>query len=159
MKVLLVLLLSLGGVPDFESAVLFLTGAPSIEDLDETTLERYRALQLRPLELNTCSRSRLVSSELMNAFQAASLLDWRNRSGDILSYTELALVDGFSQEYAEALKPFTSLSSQDPPGKRRSRRLYQNISLSGAVRSDGEDAESRWGVKYKAVLYWVSASC
>ena len=160
MKLLLILLACFAG-PSFESPVLFLNGVSSMEELDESVISRYRALELSPLELNLCTRSRLLSSGLMSAFQVASLLDWRERSGDILSYTELALVDGFGEEYAEALKPFTRLSSSGPPGKRRSRKLHQNLMLRGAGRLSGE-LEYAAGVKYKAELgetaelYWSS---
>lgn len=152
MKTLL-LFFALYGTPDFESAVLFLTGAASLEDLDETTLERFRDLQLRPLELNLCSRSRLVASGLMNAFQAASFLDWKSRSGDVLSYTELELVDGFNHDYAEALKPFTRLSTSDPPGKRKHNKIHNDLMVRGAAKKTGNnDFEYNWGLKYKVTL-------
>ena len=78
------LLLALSAGPGFEEAVLFLSGASCIEELDESTLEHYRALELHPVELNMATRSRLISSGLMSAFQAASLLDARAQTGDIL---------------------------------------------------------------------------
>lgn len=142
------LLLAFSAGPGFEDAVLFLSGASSIEELDESTLERYRALQLRPVELNTASRSRLVSSGLMSAFQAASLLDARARSGDILSYTELGLLDGFSPEYAEALRLFTTLSSSAAPGERPRKGLHHDLMLRGAGRQSG-DLVASGGLKYK----------
>ena len=142
------LLLALSAGPGFEDAVLFLSGASCIEELDESTLERYRALELRPLELNTASRSRLVSSGLMSAFQAASLLDARARSGDILSYTELGLLDGFSPEYADALRLFTTLSSSSAPGQKPRTGLHHDMMLRGAGRLSGDMAASG-GLKYK----------
>ncbi len=142
------LLLALSAGPGFEDAVLFLSGASCIEELDESTLERYRALELRPLELNTASRSRLVSSGLMSAFQAASLLDARARSGDILSYTELGLLDGFSPEYADALRLFTTLSSSSAPGQKPRTGLHHDLMLRGAGRLSGDMAASG-GLKYK----------
>ena len=102
MKTLLLLFLCFAG-PGFEEAVLYLCGASCMEDLDQTTLEAYRALELHPVELNLSPRSRLLSCGLLSPFQVAALIDERERSGDILSYTELALVDGFGPEYAEAL--------------------------------------------------------
>ena len=152
MKMLFIFLACFAG-PDFDSAVLFLSGASSIEDLDETTIERYTALQMHPVELNFCSRSRLLSSGLMSAFQAASLIDWRERSGDILSYAELALVDGFSPDYAEALKPFTRLSASGSPGHRRSHKLKQVLMLRSAAQYRGDDDLSyAGGFRYKASL-------
>ena len=107
MKLLLLLIACISG-PDFETAVLYLSGASTMEELDESVLDRYRTLEAHPLELNLSSRSKMLASGLMSAFQVASLIDTRERSGDILSYTELALIDGFGQQYAEALKPFLS---------------------------------------------------
>lgn len=137
--------------PDFDSAVLYLTGASSLEDLDESTLQHYRDLSLRPLDINGAGRSRLQASGLFNAFQLASLMDWRERSGDILSYVELGLIDGFSPEYAEALKPFTSLVSNASPGAPRKLRLHHDLMLKAAAKENDGHAYAA-GVKYKACL-------
>ena len=137
--------------PDFESAVLFLSGASSLEDLDESTMQHYRDLALRPVDLNHAGRGRLLSCGLLNAFQVASLLDWRERSGDILSYVELGLIDGFSPEYAEALQPFTRLESTSPPGTQRKRRLHHDLMLRGSARENDGSAYAA-GIRYKASL-------
>lgn len=154
---------ALAGGPDFDSAVLIISGAGSMEELDESTLEHFRSFYVHPLDLNRAARSRLLSSGLLNAFQVASLLDWRSRSGDILSYNELALIDGFNTETAEALKCFTRLQSADPPGRRKRGGWQHDIMLRGSVRTDMEEApEAAGGLKYKlskgdaAELYWSS---
>ena len=84
----------------------------------------------------------------MSAFQAASLLDARARSGDILSYTELGLLDGFSPEYADALRLFTTLSSSSAPGQKPRTGLHHDMMLRGAGRLSGDMAASG-GLKYK----------
>ena len=137
--------------PDFDSAVLLLSGASSIEDLDESTMQHYRDLSLRPLHLNRAGRGRLLSSGLFNPFQVASLLDWRERSGDILSYMELGLLDGFTPEYAEALKPFTRLDPHGSPGVPRSTKLHQDLMFKGSAR-ENEGHSYAWGMRYKAGL-------
>ena len=137
--------------PDFESAVLLLSGASSLEDLDESTMQHYRDLSIRPVDLNHAGRSRLLSCGLLNAFQVASLMDWRERSGDVLSYVELGLIDGFTPEFADALKPFTRLESSGPPGVPRKTKLHHDLMLRSSVReSDGR----AWagGIRYKATL-------
>lgn len=152
MKLLLLLIACISG-PDFETAVLYLSGASTMEELDESVLDRYRTLEAHPLELNLSSRSKMLASGLMSAFQVASLIDTRERSGDILSYTELALIDGFGQQYAEALKPFTRLNSSGPPGKRYSRKLKQTMMLRGALKTSGDGApQYSAGIKYKAAV-------
>lgn len=150
MKTLLLLFLCFAG-PGFEEAVLYLCGASCMEDLDQTTLEAYRALELHPVELNLSPRSRLLSCGLLSPFQVAALIDERERSGDILSYTELALVDGFGPEYAEALKPFTRLSSSGPPGKRNAHILHHDLMLRASAKSV-DKLQYAAGFRYKASL-------
>ena len=96
--------------------ILLLTGASSAEELDESVLERFEALESRPLPINFAPRSRLLSSGLFTAYQAASLEDYRARCGDVLSVEELALVDGFASGVAKAMAPFISFDSRSVPG-------------------------------------------
>ena len=56
---------------DYLDAVLFLTGASSLEELDAEVLERYDALASRPVRINTATESRLVASGLFSRYQAA----------------------------------------------------------------------------------------
>ena len=89
-------------------AVMLLTGVSDAEDLDETVVERFEAWASRPLGINSASRDRLVSSGLFSNYQVATLCDYRENNGDILSVAELALVDGFDNAVAEALSLFVS---------------------------------------------------
>ena len=141
------LLILLVGVPE-AGGVLFLTGASSLEELDESTMERFESLRLHPVPINCCSRSRLLSCGLFTRFQVASLLDYRSRSGDVLSFTELAAVDGFGERYADALREFVSLegSAANPS----SRRFRQDMMVRGAFRKPEESLEYSAGVKYHA---------
>lgn len=139
--------------PGFDSAVLVITGASCMEDLDESLLERFHSLEQHPLDLNAAGRSRLLSSGLLNAFQAASLLEYRQQTGDILSYTELSLIDGFPKEYTEALRLFTTLGLSDKPPGHRERRSRHDVMLRGSVRvNEGSQPQPAWGVKYKYSL-------
>jgi len=95
--------------------MLYLTGASSAEELDQSTVDAYEYLHLHPLRLNESASGRL--SRLLSPYQIASLQDYRHRCGDVLSLQELALVDGFSQEKAKALAPFVSFDSARRPGE------------------------------------------
>ncbi|MBQ9661333.1 MAG: hypothetical protein IJV37_08790 [Bacteroidales bacterium] len=158
MKTLLLLFLSLTLPPSFQQAVLYLSGASCIEDLSEDELQRYQTLASHPADLNRSGRSRLLATGLLSPFQVASLLDYRTRSGEVLSWTELGLVDGFSHDIVEALRLFFVLGVQDaPPGRREDRRFRQTVTLRGGARASGELAG---GLKYEASLgeradfYW-----
>ena len=102
---------------DYLDAVLFLTGASSLEELDAEVLECYDALASRPVHINTATENRLVASGLFSRYQAASIADYRRNSGDILSIAELALLDGFGDASARAMAPFVSFGTHVPPGR------------------------------------------
>lgn len=129
-------------------AILCLTGAESMESLDEREVEKYSNLLSRPLEINLMPQSKLVSSGLLTPFQAASLSDYKVSNGDVLSFSELEAVDGFSKEYVEALRPFISLKSTKKPGEAASSKIAQDAVLKGSVRN-GTFCE---GIKYKIVF-------
>ncbi|MBQ3711624.1 MAG: hypothetical protein II891_04420 [Bacteroidales bacterium] len=156
---------------DLLGAMLALSGAGSPEELSEYEAERFARFAEHPLELNLASRSRLLSSGLFSAYQVAALEEYRQRSGDILSLTELALVDGIGPSFAEALGFFVSFGSSKPPGARERRRVRQSLLLRGAARFRGIPGHNGWsegdtafsvGVKYhlelgeRAEFFWSS---
>ena len=97
-------------------SILVLTGASSEEELDEEEIGRYLQFVARPLALNLDPEAKLLASGLLSRYQVASLEDYRSRSGDVLSFSELAAVDGFGEEAVSALRPFISLASRSAPG-------------------------------------------
>jgi len=101
-------------------AAVMITGAGSVENLDESEIERFQYLVEHPVSINRASRSKLLSSGLFSSFQVASIVDYRARSGEILSFAELATIYGFSPEIAAALRPFIILESSGPPASVRS---------------------------------------
>lgn len=130
--------------------IVFLSGASSEEDLDEQEVERYLHLLSHPLEINLAGRSKLIASGLFSRYQVASLEDYRSRSGDILSFPELAAVDGFDPDFVAALRPFISLRSVSLPGHPPDSvfRIRQEALLKMASR----DGEYNYGAKYRAGL-------
>ena len=112
-----------------------LVGETEIEALAISQVERLEHLLAHPLRINELSRSRLLSSGLFSRYQVATLLDWRENEGDILSAGELALVDGFGLRQAELLAPFLSFVSDRLPGQsRRKPELQAEMILRGAWR-------------------------
>ncbi len=98
------------------SSIMLLLGIREEEQLSEQEIERFERLERNPVEINLSSASKLLSSGLFTQYQVASLIDYRDLSGDILSIEELSLVDGFGKEFAEALRPYVSLYSKSLPG-------------------------------------------
>ncbi len=126
-------------VPDIDDGAFFrsisiISGISSPEDLDEYELERFRSLEEHPIDLNNSSRTRLLSCGLFTAYQVASVLDYISRYGDILSFPELAAVDGIGQERAEALKVFVTLKTNAPPGRTAGHRVAGEAVAKSALR-------------------------
>lgn len=66
------------------------------------------------ININTATRGQLDSLGLLTPFKIESILDYRERYGDILSATELSLVDGFTEEDIEAMETHVSFDPAPP---------------------------------------------
>ncbi|MBQ5944183.1 MAG: helix-hairpin-helix domain-containing protein [Bacteroidales bacterium] len=132
---------------DRADSIAAVVGASCPEELEESEVERMTALMDRKVKINTASRRALVSSGLFSPYQAASIVDWRSRNGDILSFSELSSLDGFDKAAAESLKPFVSLESFSLPGASSLERgrLRQNVLSKGGWK----DGSWSWGLKYR----------
>ena len=118
-------------------AALYLTGADSPEELDDRLLEELEAFQGRPIAINRASRARLLESGLLTPYQVAALEEYRSVSGDVLSFTELELVDGFGKEAVAALRPFLSLDSARLPGEAvHDTLIYRHSAVFRATQKD-----------------------
>ena len=133
---LIVVLTVLSGVVTYaqEDEVMSVLGVNSPEEADPEEFERMSDLLVHPLRINLVSESRLIASGLLTRYQAASLIDYRRRHGNIMSYTELAALDGFNDEVVSRLRPFLSLecySLHDPE-----KHIQNDVALKAAVRND-----------------------
>lgn len=132
-------------------SILYLTGASDVESVPEDEMERLLSYSEKPLRINFLSESSLSSSGLLSAYQAASLSTYIEGYGDVVSTAELAAVDGFGAEFAEALRPFVSFEVCTLPGN-RGRYRYSSHEIEGAAFSrltipvDGaSETEAAWG--------------
>ena len=85
-------------------AARYLSGAGSEEEIPQEWIQELE--RASPVRVNS---PRLRPGPLLSAYQVASILDYRERAGDILSFEELMLVDGFDRAAVDALKPFLIL--------------------------------------------------
>lgn len=143
-------------------AILVITGASSMDELDETTVERFDYFAVHPLNINAASAAKLVSSGLFSSYQAASILEYRSRTGDIVSVAELSAVDGIGQRYADALREYVAFDMSRPVGTpgSDSLRISHNLTVRTQCRTD--DWKLSGGFKYSvgvgnnAGLFWAS---
>ena len=127
------------------SAILALTGTTDIEELDQYEVERLSALIARPLKINMVTTARIISTGLFSAYQAASIADYSKRHGDIMSFGELSLLDGFNEGYVKLLMPFIDLSSGELLSQ--SSGAYNELSVRCGI-SFGEKEQWNYALKY-----------
>ncbi len=128
------------------SPVLEFLGASSEGEVNPYDAERLEEYLSDPLEINLASEAGLHESGLLTRYQIASLTDYLARHGDIMSITELAALDGFSEDFASRLAPFISLVSYRPPSP--SSVVRNDVSLRAGLKRDGPMA---WGLKYRMI--------
>lgn len=100
---------------DWLDAAVHVSGASSAEDLSSDELEKYERLASHTLSINRASLRELGGSGIFSDYQAASIVDYRTRCGDILSLAELSAVDGIGLKSAGYLYPFVNF---EPSGVR-----------------------------------------
>ena len=98
---------------DVIRAAMCLSGASSEEELDLSFVEMLESFKGRAVYVNS---GRLRASAILSDYQVSVIRDYRARSGDILSWEELSMLDGFSRTWVDALRPFLSLYSSRLPG-------------------------------------------
>ena len=91
----------LRGIQEFMEKMVEEGSEAGWEELEGYFMNRIR----HPLDINTAGREELEELHLLTDFQIASLLEYRNRSGYILSRAELQLVNGFDEASVSLIAP------------------------------------------------------
>jgi len=82
----------------------------SDETLDYTTLlEAFNELYNNPINLNTANKKELEQLYILSDYQIQNLIDYRKESGQIYSFYELRLLDGFNYSILQKIIPFVCL--------------------------------------------------
>ncbi|MBR5834949.1 MAG: hypothetical protein IKY66_02180 [Bacteroidales bacterium] len=118
--------------------------------LDEYEMERLSYYQDRPLKINLASSSSLRSCGMLSAFQTESLIDYRSRHGDIMSFAELSCVDGFSEETVRSLRPYISLEGGSV-GQNKSgyKRITNDLAMRGSLKFTDSSPVCSYSLKYR----------
>lgn len=130
--------------PEWTDAAVFLSGASSMEEMSEDQMCIFEKYRERPLKLNYVSTAVLQECILFSEYQAASIADYRERNGDILSLTEFSLIDGIGEESSQALQYFISFESGENPGQRKYKKKL-HAEINGRYVHQGKAGiKSRW---------------
>lgn len=142
-------------LPSLDEAILFLSGASCIEELSEGELERYYHYKQQPIYINFARKSQMISSGIFTAFQVASLLDYRERTGDILSCEELSLLDGFNEQKASSLAHFVSFDGSLYSAENK--QYHHKLSL-GYKASDNQSLKLRYNFTLGSTMeaFWTT---
>ncbi len=79
-----------------------------VEEMIEAVMEYYEGLFQRPININRAGRRELERLYLLSGYQIESIVDYRKRSGNILTPAELQSLNGFDKETVELLLPVIS---------------------------------------------------
>ena len=123
---------------DVLRAALYLTGADSIEEADASVVDLLESRHGRRICVND---AHLRGGGILSDYQVVVIRDYRSRSGDILSWEELALLDGFGERAVAALRPFLSLASTRAPGATDTVRVRAQAFLRATLTSVGGKAK------------------
>lgn len=118
----------------FADAVRRFAGETEVESLHQDLMDSLEDLYHRPLNINSASPSRLHSSGLFTPFQIASLVDYRQRHGGVMSMLEFSNIDGFSQDYVQRISSFVSLGTDACMSGTSPKGLSGEVALRGGYK-------------------------
>lgn len=132
------------------AAILAIEGCQTIENLSEDAIDYYLRLAAKPLDINSMSKKKLMESGLFSLYQAAVIEDHRKRYGNIASFSEMSLLDGFSPQYVSALKHFIRLSNDVERSYPGYKFIDNALTLRSSLRTDDDspDVGGSYAVKY-----------
>ena len=122
-------------------------GVNDPQDLDPDEVERLEHLLESPIRINGMSESELRSCGLFSPYQVAVISDYIERHGDIMSLTELSLLDGFGELFVRKVAPFVSLKSYESA----SSCIRHEVAVRGGSRWQN-GCDGNYGAKYRMEL-------
>ena len=133
---------------DCVSTIIKFMGLADLEEADPYEVERLSDFFHNPLPLNRSGVSDLEKSGLFTFYQIVSLTDYISRHGDVLSFTELSSVDGFSSNIVQSLSPFVSLDSGRIVGSNAETSVRQELAVKSGYKSN-EVESYMYGGRYR----------
>ena len=119
-----------------EEVMRMVTGENDLENFDPEVLDAVYQMQKHPVKINSASLSALESTGLFTSFQLASLEDYKNRHGSVMSLNELSVIDGFTPDFAKAISPFIVVDTDYVRPKNTHKPFSTDIGLRGGYKYD-----------------------
>ena len=139
--------------------ILRITGCENPEELDAAEVERLSSYIDRPLRINLVAPSSFRTCGLFTSYQAASLADYLTRHGNILSFSELACVDGFTEDYVDCLRPFLSLDGGTiGPSDPSSGKPSADVSIKSGIKLTDATLTDSYGIKARCRTGGITTS-
>ena len=127
-----------------------------LEDIAESSDENSRAINLAEelsyltenhVNINSGDVNEIKRLFFLTVFQVASIIDYTNNNGDIISATEISYIPGFDRELAEIMQPF--IIYEDNRNKRKPDNRYHFRLMTNILTDDGETETDFAGSNYK----------
>ncbi|MBN1388134.1 MAG: helix-hairpin-helix domain-containing protein [Bacteroidales bacterium] len=127
-----------------------------LEDIAGSSDENYQAINLaeelsylleNPVNINSGDVKEIKRLFFLTIFQAASIVDYTNKNGDIISVVEISYIPGFDRELAEIMQPF--IIYKDSHNNHRPDNRYHFRLTTNILADDGETEADFTGSKYK----------
>ncbi len=83
------------------------------------------------IDINSATEGELAAFPLLSPFQVASIVEYRDQYGAILSAGELAQVDGFNEEKVERILPFITFGEDPSIAPEVGERISHKVILRG----------------------------
>ena len=141
--------------------IMDLLGADDPQDLYEEDVERLSNYLERPLEINSVGVAELRSCGLFSPYQVAVIEDYRSRHGGVMSFQELALMDGFGEDFVNRVRPFVRIEDDGAMLSSDKGVRHQLHARTGYVWREDEGSDGSYSAKYRLEAggkYSVSAA-
>ncbi|MGI6718750.1 MAG: hypothetical protein ACOX4D_06370 [Bacteroidales bacterium] len=109
-----------------------------ISDIDD--------LLINTISINNCSDDEILKSKIFNPIQKQNLIKYLNSWGEVLSYTELILIDGFENFDVEKYSTLINFAPKEQIEKYTLSKLLKNIKNENVIRVSSDANFKRNGM-------------
>ena len=133
-------------LPDMEAIMRF-SGSDDPMELNPEEVEFLEYLLYHPLRLNNASESELQSCGLFTSYQVASICDYVSNHGPVRSLVELALLDGFGNDFVYKIAPFVELGDGVLSPSTGRGVKYDIVTKGGLIWRESDEYDGSYGIK------------